>query len=154
MNLFAELKNLLSRLDSTGIDYALCGGLAMAVYSYPRSTLDIDLLIEASNLESVQKIAVDLGFQLDAGLIPLSGGDIQLYRNTKFDNESRIPLALDLILVTEPIRTVWKARKRMEWDAGILTVVSAEGLITLKSMRNSGQDQDDIQFLRNLLHEG
>ena len=31
MNLFEELAAILSKLDSEHVDYALCGGLAMAV---------------------------------------------------------------------------------------------------------------------------
>ncbi len=33
------------------------------------------------------------------------------------------------------------------------SVVSPEGLIFLKSFRRSGQDQDDIDFLRSIIDE-
>ena len=57
MNLFEELKTILSRLDMEEVDYALCGGLAMAVHAFPRSTLDIDIMIDPQDLEEVKSIA-------------------------------------------------------------------------------------------------
>jgi len=41
----------------------------------------------------------------------------------------------------------------VEWEGGILSVVSPEGLIALKSFRSSGQDQDDIKYLRSITDE-
>jgi len=38
----------------------------------------------------------------------------------------------------------------VEWKAAALSVVSPR-LILLKSFRRSGQDQDDIQYLRSIL---
>lgn len=82
MDLFDELKKLIARLTEEKIEYALCGGLAMAVYALPRATLD-----------------------------------------------------------------------KVEWESGALSVVSPEGLILLKSFRMSGQDQDDIRYLRSITDE-
>ena len=41
----------------------------------------------------------------------------------------------------------------VEWDGGPLTVVSPRGLIFSKSLRSSGQDQDDIEYLRSITDE-
>ncbi|MEE9151178.1 MAG: hypothetical protein V3U20_05005 [Thermoplasmata archaeon] len=40
------VKLIASRLDSVGIAYMMTGSMAMAVYSMPRMTRDIDLVIE------------------------------------------------------------------------------------------------------------
>ena len=45
MDLLEELTKLLSKLKKEKIDFALCGGLAMAVYAFPRATLYIDIMI-------------------------------------------------------------------------------------------------------------
>jgi hypothetical protein len=44
MDILDELKTITADLDNEEIDYALCGGLAMAIYDLPRATLDIDYL--------------------------------------------------------------------------------------------------------------
>ena len=51
MDIADELRLLISLLDEHGIDYALCGGLAMSVYGKPRSTIDIDLLTLPESLD-------------------------------------------------------------------------------------------------------
>ena len=60
---------------------------------------------------------------------------------------------MDLLIVTPEISQAWETRTKVEWEGGILSVVSPEGLILLKSFRRSGQDQDDIQYLRGIIDE-
>jgi len=48
-DLYQELRKITSALDQHQIEYALCGGLAMAIYDYPRSTIDMDMLILAGS---------------------------------------------------------------------------------------------------------
>ncbi len=43
--LYDELRTLISALDRGKIEYALCGGIAMAIHGRPRATVDIDILI-------------------------------------------------------------------------------------------------------------
>jgi len=45
LDLYDEFKAIISALVERAIDYAVCGGLAMAVYGVPRATIDIDFLI-------------------------------------------------------------------------------------------------------------
>ena len=61
-------------------------------------------------------------------------------------------LVLDLLLVTPEIMMVWESKQEVEWKRGKLWVVA--GLIALKALRNSGQDQDDIKRLKEGLDEG
>ena len=153
MDLFEELTQLCLRFEAAGIEYALCGGLAMAVYAFPRSTLDIDIMIEAESLEGAKQVGRDLGFGIDAGLMTFRGGAVHIHRLTKIPHGSPDPLVLDMLLVTPPVRPVWETRQRVSWEGGELPVVSPQGLIQLKSMRGSGQDRDDIEHLRSMIDE-
>lgn len=153
MELIEQLRQIVERLEQEKVDFALCGGLAMAVYAFPRATLDIDILIEPASVERVKAIAHELGFQVDAGLLRFRNDSIQLYRLTKVDAEDPHPLVLDLLLVTPEIEDVWRSRQSVEWEHGRLPVVTPEGLIRLKTLRGSGQDQDDIKHLRKIIGE-
>lgn len=153
MDLLEELAQFSAKLDREGIDYALCGGLAMAVYAFPRATLDIDIMIEPDTLEQVKAAAQELGFGVDAGFMEFKSGKIRIYRLTKISPGSADPLVLDMLLVTPPVRHVWETRQRLTWERGELPVVSPQGLIALKSLRGSGQDQDDINHLKSLIDE-
>lgn len=151
MVLIEELKKLLIKLDEERVSYALCGGLAMAVYSYPRATIDIDLMIVTDDLERVKDIAKELGFSLDTGLMKFKKGAIQIYRLCKITKNPSEALILDLLMVTPEIQNVWETRKQVEWEHGLLSVISPEGLIQMKSLRGSGKDKDDIKHLKKIL---
>jgi len=153
MDILDELKKLISKLNAENIEYALCGGLAMAIYALPRATLDIDLLIEASSLEATRRAVHNLGFTIKAAPIEFHGGKMHIHRVSKIEPETGETLILDLLIVTPAIKDAWDSRKKVEWEHGQISVVSPEGLILLKSFRKSGQDQDDIRFLRSIIDE-
>lgn len=59
-------------------------------------------------------------------------------------------LSVDLLVVTPALSAVWESRRVIDWGTISLTVVSRQGLVTLKELRGSGQDRDDIQALRGI----
>jgi Nucleotidyl transferase of unknown function (DUF2204) len=153
MDILTELKTLVARLDNEGIAYALCGGLAMAVYALPRATLDIDIMIDLSSLEKTKIAIRELGFTMEALPMDFQGGKVRIHRVSKIEPATGETLVLDLLIVTPELTRAWESRTGVEWEGGTLSVVSPEGLILLKSFRMSGQDQDDIRYLRSILHE-
>jgi len=148
LDLYEELRILVGKLQESKIEYALCGGLALAVYGLPRATIDIDLLITKDSLADVQTIAQELRYTLKATPMEFAKGVIEIHRVSKIDPESGDLFSLDFLLVTPEIDSVWRSRREVEWEEGKLWLVSREGLITLKSLRGSGQDLDDIQRLK------
>jgi hypothetical protein len=50
LDLFIELRRVAEALDAAGIAYAVVGGLAVSIYTAPRATDDIDLLIAPQDL--------------------------------------------------------------------------------------------------------
>src|ERR1051325_10109374 len=46
LDLEQELDSVLAALDASAIEYALCGGLAMAVHGRCEAPLDVDILIK------------------------------------------------------------------------------------------------------------
>lgn len=153
MDLLDELKKLIAKLNEENIEYALCGGLAMAIYALPRATLDIDILIETSSLENTKRAVHELGFTVQAAPMEFHGGKVRIHRTSKIESETGESLILDLLIVTPEIKSAWDSRTKVEWEHGTLSVVSPQGLILLKSFRKSGQDQDDINFLRSIIDE-
>lgn len=153
MDILEELKKLVDRLDEKRIQYALCGGLAMAIYALPRATLDIDIVIESDSLEKTSRAMDVLGFNLGAMPMEFQGGKVRIHRLSKIEASTGETLFLDLLIVTPEIRQAWESRRKVEWEGGTLSVVSAEGLVLLKSLRKSGQDQDDIKYLRSIIDE-
>ena len=153
MPILEELSRITARLEEEGVDYALCGGLAMAVYAMPRSTLDIDVMIESNSLTRVKQAMHDLGYTLSARPMEFHGGAVEIHRLCKVGSETGEDMVLDLILVTSATREAWLSRQSVDWQEGRLHVVSPRGLIQLKSFRSSGQDRDDIDYLRSICDE-
>jgi hypothetical protein len=148
LDIYDELRKLIGLLDQHEIDYALCGGLAMAIHARPRATIDIDMLILSESLEKVLPIALTLGYNIRGIDLRFARGAIEIRRVSKIDQESGDLLSLDLLLVTPEIFPIWESRTTANWEGGKLSVVSRNGLISLKELRGSGQDQDDIKALQ------
>src|SRR5215813_4393402 len=148
IDLYEEFRGLISLLQEAEIDYAVCGGLAMAIHSRPRATVDIDLLIRPESLEKVISIASSAGYSIRGRDLSFAKGAIEIRRVSKIDSESGDLLSLDLLLVTPEILPIWESRVSAVWEHGRMSVVSRDGLIKLKELRSSGQDLDDISVLR------
>ena len=125
----------------------------MAVYAFPRATMDIDIMIEQDSIPKVKQLAEELGFSVDSGVMEFQKGAIKIQRLVKINPELEEELVLDLLIVTDQIQDVWRTRKEIPWKKGTIPVVSPEGLIRLKTMRNKGQDRDDIEHLKGLKDE-
>jgi hypothetical protein len=145
IDIFDELRDLTVMLNQQKIDYALCGGMAMAVHDRARMTIDIDLLIQSESLDRVMVIASELGYTIRGLDMSFANGAVEIRRVSKIDADDL--LSLDFLLVTPEIRMAWDTRVEAEWEGGRLSVVSRRGLIALKQLRMSGQDLDDIKAL-------
>jgi len=148
MDLYQELLGVIDALSGHGVEYALCGGIAVAVHGYPRFTKDIDLLVRAEDLDAALAAVGDAGFTVQGGRIPFRLGqpDEQIvYRVNKV--LGRDVLTLDLILVGAPLEGVWQDRREAEWQDRRVTIVSREGLGKMKRVAGRGQDILDLEKL-------
>lgn len=151
MKLRNELLQITRCLDDAGIDYALCGGLAVAAHGYPRLTKDIDLLIQEENVESSHKVLAEIEYDLVSGLIPFDTGTEKvrrLYRVSKA--EGRELVTLDLLVVTPVFRKIWMTRETIEIGSRPIKIVSKDGLIKMKRIAGRLQDLADIEALERI----
>lgn len=148
--LLDEFRSITEALNEADIDYAVCGGWAMAIHGLPRATMDIDLLILANDLDRVLNIVKDLGYDVKG--LPLHF-DIEIRRVSKISGEFKQLITLDLLLVTDAIKDVWDMRHRLPWEEGTASVVSRDGLIKMKLLAGRKQDLADIEKLREALDE-
>jgi len=152
-SLLEEFVNFTETLNRKNIDYAICGGWAMAIHGLPRATIDIDLLILTEDLENVWKLAKNLGYEVEGLPLHFNDGAIEIRRISKIDKESKRLFTLDFLLVTEQLQEVWKNRELIEWEDGKTWTVSREGLIMLKEISGREQDLLDIKKLREVENE-
>jgi Uncharacterised nucleotidyltransferase len=146
-DLAAEFEGVLAKLAEHGIEYAVCGGMAMALHGYLRATVDIDLLIRPEDEERIYAAVEPFGYIFRANPMRFDKGAMEIRRVTKLVEGD--PLMLDLLLVTEQSEHVWQGRWKVTWRGKPVSVVSPEGLIALKLSRSSLQDLADIERLRS-----
>ncbi len=149
LDLQEELDSVLAALRSSNIEYAVCGGIAVAIHGYPRATIDIDLLIRPEDEERVYAAVEPLGFTFKARPMHFDGGATEIRRVSKIDRTDGETLMLDLLLVTPAYEDVWQDRQTVQWRDRPIVVVSRQGLIRLKSGRGSHIDLADIERLQS-----
>jgi hypothetical protein len=147
LDLVDEFRALLDGLERGGVDYAVCGGLAFAIHARPRATIDVDLLLPIEEVERAKQVAREQGYRIEAGPLQIRKDVIEIHRLSKPDPETGDLLSLDLLVVTPTLAPVWETRQRVGWEHGTVPVVSRAGLVTMKRLRASGQDLDDIRML-------
>ena len=139
----SELRELVRLLNQEKVEYALCGGMAVAIHGYQRFTKDIDFLIPIESLERAQSVAAMAGFLDESGRIPFADSDV--YRIIKTEGQDfRI---LDLLVPKRLDTVAWQQRQWFDWNGLPICTVSVEGLVEMK--RAAGRDQDllDIKQL-------
>ena len=147
MDFFEELKQLIMELEGRGIDYALCGGVALAIHGAPRATQDIDILLRPEDIDRLREAARARGFTLEALPMDFASG-VTIQRFTKpFAGQ---PLMLDVLFAVGPVERPWATRLAAEFEGGVVRVVSREGLIALKLTSARPQDIADVQRLEEL----
>ena len=148
VNLHDELRKLMEKLHSCGLDVALCGGVALSFHGYTRFTKDIDLLVQSEDVERVKAVVVELGFVHPAAPMWFNTGtekEQEVHRISKIQGKEI--LTLDLLVVGLLLKQVWEEREVYQWRGLEVPVVSAEGLVNMKRLAGRGQDRVDIEKL-------
>jgi hypothetical protein len=143
-----ELLRVVNTLKSATVEYAVAGGLAVAIYGYPRATRDMDLLVQEKDLKRIEHAVAAIGYTQPSGILPFDAGkktERRIFRISKAEGEEF--LTLDLILLTPLLERIWATRKTVEISGEDLTVVSREGLLEMKRIAGRPQDIADISKL-------
>jgi hypothetical protein len=151
MDLLAELACLTGALEAAGIDYALCGAIALAIHGVCRATQNIDLLAREADLDELREVARSCGFVVESLPMTFASSDITVQRFTKLVGAQ--PLMLDVLFADGSLASVWDSRQTLEWRGGRVRVVSKEGLTTLKLLAGRAQDLVDLLRLQEVFRD-
>jgi len=148
MNVFEEFNHLVKELETHKVRYALVGGVAMAFYTEPRFTRDIDLLIDSEDYEKTKGILEKEGYFESASPWTFKRVPIELHRFLKVIDEDEMIIDI-LIAEIEEVRRIIRDSVEAESEEGRIKIASRKDLIWLKRMRDSKQDQADIEKLED-----
>jgi len=160
-----ELQDLFRALQLRNIRYLLCGGLAVNIYGIPRSTADVDIVLdfETENVTAFLNTIKILSF---TSTLPLSFEVlIDLEERQKliqqrnliaysFFNSERNVFSLD-VLVKVPIsfEEMWERRETRKFGNAKIQMVSMEDLILMKQATDRTQDKEDVILLIGLTNK-
>jgi hypothetical protein len=149
MNVFEEFKRLVLELERQKVRYALVGGVAVAFYTEPRFTQDIDLLVEAEDFEKIKGILENKGYFESAAPWTFRNVAIELHRFLKVaapEDEMMIDI---LIAKDDEVKRIIQDALEADSEEGRVMVANKKDLIWLKRTRDSKQDEVDIEKLQD-----
>lgn len=152
MNLVDELHAIASALSAAQIPYAICGGVAVAIYGAPRMTKDIDLLVRREDVAKILEVVRPLGYAFAA--IPMVFGagtpeERHVQRVSKLDGADH--LLLDLLVADGAYAGLLDDRIVVDVpDRGPLAVVSKPALVRMKRLAGRAVDFADIERLEGV----
>jgi hypothetical protein len=148
MNFGAALSTLTEFLEERGFLYAVVGGVALAAYGLPRTTLDLDFAVESRAQDELIRFLESRGYQT-------------LHRSSGFSNHQHPDPdwgRLDFIHVRdETSRALFASCRRLQGPGGRqMPVPRPEHLVAMKvaAMKSDPartfQEMNDIRFLLKL----
>ena len=148
MSLVEELEAIGKACDSAGVEYALCGGLSLAVHGLVRATIDIDILVPPQQVMALSHVVQSCGFTIPSMDMTFGAGAVEMKRFMKITDDGNV-IPVDLLVVTPDLQPVWDSRVMVEWNGMRLGVASRAGLIMMKQLSGRPQDLIDIERLQN-----
>ncbi len=148
MNLVDELHSIAAAFLRAGVDYAVCGGVAVTIHGATRSTKDIDFLIEPAALADALEAIRPLGYVFLALPMIFDGGTD---RERNVQRVSKVVqgehLVVDLLLAEASFKDFMSDSLEVDLPEGLLRVVSRETLLRMKRLAGRKQDLADIEKL-------
>lgn len=146
MDLYQELLSIVAALDAAHIDYAVVGGIAVSVYTEPRATEDIDLMLARADLTRAVEALRAQGFRMAGRPMSVAGGRLEIQRLTKIEGTELLPL--DLLLPADPeIAALLDDRGTVEIGGRPTSIIGRRALRALKRLRGSTRDRADLEAL-------
>jgi hypothetical protein len=145
------LRNLARRLSESQIDYAVIGGMALALHGFVRPTQDVDLLLTREGLEKFHEDLVGRGY------VPLFPGARKHFRDTETGVKVEVITTGEYPGDGKPKAVVFPVPDDVAIDAGACRVVRLETLLELKlasglsAEHRQLRDLADVQQLIEML---
>jgi hypothetical protein len=144
MNLLEEFRSVVSALNDSAVPYAVCGGMAMAVYGHARATQDIDILVASTSIQDALAVLARIGYQ-EVSRLSVGQGQIRMIRAMKTSGTDH--LTVDILEAPDAGEEAWTNRRQIDTEFGQVWFASKAGLIDMKRRSGRLQDLADIERL-------
>lgn len=143
-----DFNEFLKLLNSLKIKYVIVGGYALSIYTVPRTTKDLDILIEASGNNASKMIKA-----LDAFGFKLSNLQAEDFLNPETIFQlGRAPVRIDIITSITGVKwdEIWKNKTKGTFGNSNIPVYFIGKAQLIKNKSATGRDQDllDVKKLK------
>lgn len=145
INLEKDILDFLELCNKHGVKYLVIGGYAVSIHGHPRSTKDIDVCIEMSEMNALKMVQVinDFGFSS----LKLNKGDF-----LKRDSIIQLgfpPLRIDILTDLDgvPFEKAWQNKKVVSFENVPVNFIGYHDLIIVKQKAGRPQDIADVDKL-------
>ncbi len=141
-----DFKEILSTFNEHEVKYLIVGAYAVIKYSEPRYTKDLDIWVEPSADNAPRVYAALKAF--GAPMSKLTESD---FATDGFFQMGRPPVRIDILMSIDGVEFVdaWPNRQEGDFDGIPANFISADDLITNKSISARPQDTIDIESVKN-----
>lgn len=146
----SDLVELCRNLNEQGAHYLVVGGFAMIQAGFPRTTMDIDLLID-THPENEKNVFKALAYLPDQAVLKLQPGEVEMYTVVRVADEIVVDLmksacGVDYQQAKNEIvfRTIQGVR---------IPFASPALLWRMKATTHREKDQPDLMFLKKYFEE-
>lgn len=158
-------RRLFESLNKGGVDYLVCGGIAVNLYGIERATADIDLAVrlDAENLEAFVSVVRQLGLKPK---MPVKIEEIIIADNRRnwlkdkgmtvfslYDEKNPFFL-LDIFTEDQfEFQSVYQRRHEIMLGDICIPLTPIDVLITMKEKTGRLQDKADVFYLKKIMGE-
>jgi hypothetical protein len=142
-----DLKSLIGSLNRQGADYLLIGGYALFAHGYHRATIDIDVLVPATQ-ESGEKIKEALMVLPDQAARDIDPAWFEEGENIRVADAFVVDIMLNAC--GESYETLQEFAETVELDGLSIRTINLEGLLRTKQTLRSKDIADRIVLERAL----
>ncbi|KKN39877.1 hypothetical protein LCGC14_0739090 [marine sediment metagenome] len=155
-------EEVLRKLNKEEIRYLVVGGIALNLHGVPRTTMDLDLMVDLSkkNLSKLTNVLKSLGYEPKT---PNKAADLLDEEKRKMWIRDKNMLAFCFIDPKKPYKQVDifidnpidfekadQARNDINAEGLVLPLISLDNLIQLKEKSSRKQDISDVEALKQI----
>ena len=145
ISLESDFVDFLKLCNLNEVKYLVIGGYAVSIHGYPRSTKDLDVLIQMSeeNAEKMKKVIDDFGF---ASLKLTKEDFLKPDFVTQLGQE---PIRIDILNDIDGLdyEEAWRNRRMVNYEGVQIPFIGYNELLQIKAIAGRPQDLADISKL-------
>ena len=147
MEISSDYRDLFKVLNAHKVRYLIIGAYAVAFYTEPRYTKDLDLWVnnDVKNTQRLYKALIDFG-------APLKDVSVENFTDEKMIYQIGVaPIRIDILMGAAGIKfeNAWKNRKRTHYGGVPINILGIKELIYSKKKIKREQDVLDVKKLSN-----